>query len=87
MLTVWKYPFTLEMELPKGAEVLTVRMQGDQRTIWALVDLSASTLEKRTFLVVGTGSPIEESVQSLTYIDTYLEGGLVMHLFELSDHK
>ena len=89
MLTVWKYPMNLEleMELPKGAKVLTVRKEEGQRNMWVLVDPSVLTLERRTFLVVSTGNTIEESMQDLSYVDTFFESGFVMHLFEVSNHE
>ena len=86
MRTIWKYPFdTTEefmLEMPSGAQVLTVQVQGGQPCIWALVDPSAS-LAPRQFLVHGTGHPVTFP-HSLVYIGTYqLMGGvIVFHVFE-----
>ena len=86
MLTIWKYPIpvqdNIQVEMPKGARVLTVQMQMDVPYVWALVNPQAEK-EIRTFRLVGTGHEIRHS-DKLTYIGTFqLEGGaLVFHLFE-----
>lgn len=86
MKTIHKYVITpkkLLLEMPKGAEILTVQSQHESACIWALVD-SEAPLEDRHFDVVGTGQPIEETGIKRKYIGTFQLGGgaLVYHLFE-----
>jgi hypothetical protein len=80
--TVWKYPLfdldkrgqlvvadRVEIEMPAGAQVLTVQMQPmpqlrpnhEHPWIWALVSPN-NTPNKRIFRVIGTGHPIKEVV-------------------------
>jgi hypothetical protein len=88
MVTVWKYPVTIiddwTISLPAGAQVLTVANQGEQACLWALVDPSQPTTERRRFRIAGTGHPIGTS-DDLRYINTFqlMAGALVFHLFEV----
>jgi hypothetical protein len=88
MKRIYKYPFEIndivEMNLPKGAEVLSVQCQDDVPCLWALVDPEAKLL-KRTFKLFGTGHDIDEAPQDhLSYIATFQQhdGLLVWHIFE-----
>jgi hypothetical protein len=87
MRTVYKYPFEVtdyfNLEMPQGAEILTVQTQGGERHMWALVDPVAPK-ELRAFRLAGTGHPINDL--DLQYVATFqLKGGLlVFHLFELN---
>lgn len=81
-----KYPLTIgttEVELPRGAKILTVDMQGDDLCLWAVVDPMAKT-DVRLFRVFGTGHTIE-TLQMYDYVGTALamEGALVCHVFEV----
>lgn len=84
MKTIWK--FTLqpecELEMPKGAELLSVREQGEDICLWALVDPTADK-EVRRFRGFGTGHDVPD--QPMKFIGTaHLHGGsLVFHVFEL----
>jgi len=86
MRTVYKYPVKVddhfELELPRGAEILTVETQGEAVQLWALVDPAEST-EPRQFRLAGTGHPIEDP--NLKYVSSFqLYGGsLVFHVFEV----
>lgn len=91
MATIWKYEiphkaeFTVEM--PKGAEILLVQTQFDEGRIWARVEpsdgMSARELEKRLFLLRGTGQQIDPFCKHVgSFI---LSGGReVFHLFEVA---
>ena len=80
--TIWKFPlpvaddFTLDM--PVGAEILTVQMQHHRPALWAIVSTDLE-LERRRFLVRGTGLPFSGEEQN--YIATWQDGGFVWHLF------
>ena len=82
MKQVWKYPLFSPVSavgMPRGAEILHVASQGGVPTLWALVD-SAEPREQRTFVVVPTGSPVEEG---LAHVGTaLLSDDLVFHIFE-----
>ena len=77
---IWKYTVENIIEIPKGAEVLTVQMQGPfNPCIWVKVD-PENELEKRQFVVIGTGQSFDDT--NYEYIGTYQDGPLVWHLFE-----
>jgi len=84
--TIWKYELKLEnleiIEMPKGAEILAVQVQGMSPCIWALVDPSAEK-EKRSFEIFGTGFEIPDNVER-KFIGTFQLSPhrLVFHLFE-----
>jgi hypothetical protein len=83
---IWKYEATvqdvIEINMPKGAEILTIDNQYSKRPtlcIWALVD-PKNEIEKRSFRVYGTGHPITiESNFPQKYINSFFlkEGALV----------
>ena len=82
MKQIWKFPIDVgpqEIKMPKGADVLTVQMQGNTPCLWALVDIEAEK-ELRVFNLVGTGH-ICRSLKD-NYIGTFQMGPLVWHLFE-----
>ena len=86
MLTVHKYNFpfpadTFELHLPEGARVLHVGMQGDDPRMWVLVDPKDFPTPRR-FRVVGTGVPIEQSLEDWRHISTFFMGEFVWHVFE-----
>lgn len=93
MKTIWKFPLTAQtyqsIEMPIGASILTAQLQGETLCIWALVDkdLTSAQIEKRHFLIFGTGHDIMHGYD-LKYISTFqLHGGaLVFHLFEELKH-
>lgn len=83
---VWKYPMTGPMttlDLPVGAEVLTVQLQNGDPMLWAKVAFPTFNTTRRTFIAVGTGQEIHD-VYPLAYIATFqTEKGLVWHVFEV----
>ena len=87
---IWKFPILkmleeFELDIPKGAEILTVQMQSGRAQLWALVESQQST-EKRTFFVCGTGQEVHPSIADGRghYIGTFQEegGALIWHFFE-----
>ena len=85
MKTIFKYPLTLSeqgIEMPEGAQILTVQVQNNTPYLWALVSPSSPTELKR-ITVLGTGHSIIED-KFLAYIGTFqLDcGELVFHVFE-----
>lgn len=83
-MTIYKYPIDIRDEqlvkMPKDAKILTVQMQGDNPTLWALVDEKAEK-EYRKIRIIGTGHPIPDA-DSLTYIGTIQERMFLWHVFE-----
>jgi len=82
---IWKYQVTGDhtqtLEMPQGAQILTVQVQQGEPVLWALVD-PALPKEKREFFIVGTGWPIDGGLGQ--YVGTFqiMEGSLVFHIFE-----
>lgn len=83
--TIWKYAIepsdNFRVDLPAGAEFLSVQSQFETPQMWWLVDPTAPKAARR-FAVHGTGHTIR-GVK--TYLGTFQmnEGTLVFHLFEV----
>lgn len=88
MKHILKYPLELgdhteTIEMPVGAEILTVQMQGLFPVIWAICPKhnSEPITRKRLFITYGTDQNIPE--QTSTYIGTYQFKSFVGHVFEI----
>lgn len=70
------------VNLPRGANILTVQAQGQTAQLWALCDSNAP-FEPRQIAIYGTGNALPEVVGA--YIGTFqmLGGALVWHVFEI----
>ncbi len=82
MKTIYKYTLDSQdctLNLPKGAEILTIKLQNNVPTLWALVNPMTVT-EERHICIVGTGWQVEDTMK---YITTYMDGYFVWHVFEL----
>lgn len=87
MKTVYKYPFPPKdafcLDMPAGAEILSVQLQRGTPTIWALVnpDRDIPVVERR-FHLVGTGHPLPNALGK--FIGTFqgMGGNIAFHLFE-----
>lgn len=83
--TVWKFPIEVgdcvRIEMPSGAQVVSVDLQFGQLCVWAIVDPEAP-LVQRTFWWRGTGHRLPD--QPSRFVGTVLTAGgsLVFHLFE-----
>lgn len=82
MKTVWKYKLRPEIEIPRGAEVLSVHEQRGELWIWAVVNPNNRS-EKRGFAVFETDEDVPD--MSLKFIGTVLlnHGRSVQHVFEI----
>ena len=87
---IWKFeiaPIDVAIQMPKGAEILTIQTQDGIPCIWALV-YPENEKEKRYFEVYGTGQEIYYDMgTNRKYINTFQceSGTLVFHLFERID--
>ena len=87
MNIIWKFNFEItdyiELEMPKGAEILSVQTQHETPCIWAGITAGNGT-EIRKFRVFGTGQPITMNENGLKFIGTFqlMNGSFVGHLFE-----
>ena len=84
MKTIWKYGIPARvtvLDMPSGAEILTIQMQGADLCLWALVDPAQST-ETRKFHAYRTGDTAPDSAER--YVGTALasDGSRVWHVFE-----
>jgi hypothetical protein len=83
--TIWKYRVPLQdefsLDLPSGAQILTVQEQCGSPHIWVKVQTGLVNV-KRNFRVYGTGHDMDQDGE---YIGTFqMSGGqLVFHLFEI----
>lgn len=82
---IWKFKVENEdckIDMPVGADILSVAEQGGHMFIWAMVDKEAKR-ETRHFNVFGTGHIIK--VNPLMYFigTVFMKNGLVFHAFEI----
>jgi len=84
---IWKYeisPDRTEVDLPSGAEILSVQVQRGVVCMWALVNTQNKT-ERRYFEIFGTGNKVPVDMGIFRkFIGTFQIDGenLVFHLFE-----
>ena len=79
---IWKYSLENIIEMPKGAEILTIDIQNGQMfnaQMWVKVN-TENEMEKRMFEVIGTGQNFDDTNKK--YIGTYQDGPFVWHVFE-----
>ena len=85
MATIWKYtlePGRTKLQMPQGAQVLTVQMQHGKPCLWAKVDPTKPD-ELRIFDVYGTGHTMPDDARLLYWASFQMDGGaLVWHVFE-----
>lgn len=88
MQTIHKYKIEeitdlFEIEMPRGAKVLTVQLQQGTPCIWAQVD-PKQPMDKRQFRLAGTGHPLDESTRR-EYIGSFQMSNetLIFHLFAI----
>lgn len=78
--TIWKFPLLKnDIEMPLGAEILTVQLQGGCPTLWAIVRPDSTPII-RHFRIVMTGG--ENYNEGDKYIGTTQAHGIVLHIFE-----
>lgn len=84
-MKVFKYELYPEavhrVEMPVGATVLSVQMQGQYPCMWALVDPEEGH-EVRHFVTCGTGHQLPPDIKA--YVGTFQMPPLVFHVFEVT---
>ena len=89
MKKVFKYPVVFgdyfNLNLPKDAEILTVKQIYDEWFLWALVEDDAVEFEKRNFRICGTGHHFVEKYYKWITTETQEIGGTIFiwHIFEI----
>ena len=85
---IWKFDVKLhgfELEMPKGAKILTFQTQQDIPRIWVLIDwdVAGTAKETRKFMIQGTGMGF--NFDKGNYIGTVqeMDGEFIWHLFEI----
>lgn len=74
-----------EVEMPKGAKILSIQKQYDKAVVWAIVNPKHS-FRKYTFHTFGTGFEMEDyEKKHYDYITTLQDGFLVWHIFEVHE--
>ncbi len=83
-MSIWKYVFQIndkvEIEMPEGAQFLSVHPQGNQLCLWAYVPVEGK-LVKRHLLIRGTG---HDATNVGRFIGTFQiwGGDFIFHAFE-----
>ena len=78
-----KFVLTQEVELPKGAEILTAQLQDKVPTLWAMVDEHEKETEPRKIRMFHSGEPAQKCSRYLATLQ--LRDGddpWVAHVFE-----
>lgn len=87
-MKVFKFPLVTNyifgvfyVDMQSGAQVLSVGLQGDTMTLWALVDENAPMVT-REVIVVPTGHTTINNTEVLRFIGTVqYDSGIVAHVF------
>ena len=84
-MVVYKYILqmadTQEIELPEGAEILSVQLQHGGLTLWALVNPDIDKVI-RTIEILTTGNEAYDHSRKFINTVQLAEGSLVYHFFE-----
>lgn len=86
MITIHKYDVffgdTFTVEMPEGAEFLSLQVQHGRPQMWFRVD-DSRPVRRQVFGICGTGKDIPDRVAAAPFLGTFqMEGGaLVIHVF------
>ena len=85
---VHKYPLHVgkvqQLEVPVGAKVLSVQVQGSSLCLWALVNADPEGRKRMIRVaVLATGQEVKESIKDWDYVGTamMMDGLFVWHVF------
>jgi len=92
--TIWKYEFLVAeniyeflvaeniIEVPIEGEILSVQNQNNKIVLWMKIN-TKNKIEKRRFIIFGTGQNIDTFSENIIYIGTVqMSTLLVWHVFE-----
>lgn len=91
MKVIYKYEIplnlrgTVDVDMPRGAQILHVDKQGDRIYAWALVNPNAPT-ETREFRIMGTGRAVPDAdfeSEGLSHLGTVMADPFVWHIFKV----
>jgi hypothetical protein len=87
MKTIYKYDLRISdsqyIDLPINSEILSVKNQGNNLCLWALVDTDEDSKITYEIGIFGTGNEIYDNTTFKEFIDTcVMPNGLVWHLFK-----
>jgi len=71
------------INMPKGAKILCVQLQGDSLCLWAEVSLHKPIVQ-RTVVAYCTGETL--STEDKKYISTVQDGWFVVHFYDLGEY-
>jgi hypothetical protein len=84
-LVIWKFPlrpWSIFLDVPRGARVLSVGAQDREVVAWATVDPDAPR-RPRILSTVPTGAPVPPALKGAQFIGTVqMNDGLVFHVFD-----
>ncbi len=84
-MTVFKYTLPITnsaaLDLPHGAEVLSVLNQREDLVLYVKVDPSEPVIEERHFVVRGTGHPFDGNEGAFIGSVSFQGGALIFHVF------
>jgi hypothetical protein len=91
MRSIFKYEVPLadyfSLEMPAGADILTIQVQNERPCLWAIVDKDAP-MKTRRFATYGTGWELPPEEFLGKYAGTVQRNfGLVWHIFDLGEDK
>lgn len=82
---IYKYTISItdavELDLPHGAEVLSVLNQREDLVLYAVVDPDESVIETRHFVVRGTGHRFSGNEGAFIGTVSFQGGSLIFHVF------
>ena len=87
MTEIFKYQYhgtpglILGAAVPKGAKLLSGKMQHGTPTYWFMVDPTEGEMEVWNLCVMFTGQYMPIEAESYTFCGTDIEGSLVYHFF------
>lgn len=81
MKTVWKFKLASKIQMPFGAQILSVALHEGKPVIWALV-CPVEPLVIRKFNILLTGEEINDSPGRFVGTLLYDEGKYVEHVFD-----
>lgn len=82
MKAIYKYPIKIAdtqiLDMPVGADIISLQMQNGIITIWAIIDIEASLMPVK-IRIFGTGIHYSDLV--LRHIGSIQDGDYIWHVF------